>query len=501
MTQFPVQPRASTPAIVVAGAISLLLHAGLGVGLAKYRVPAHAGPSDIDLGVEVLLPAEGTGLPPQVELPPQQLAVTPPPSEQPEAAARLNLSAAVPPTAPQLQPPPLPPEPQPEPPQDIVRLGTDDGVGITDNMLGAAQATPHSAIQGSVDQPALSLAPGAPGPTGEQAPQPSAQAADPGTGGADGQTGGNTQEQPATSEQPQQAPEEETREPQPAQATPPPQAPAPSEPAPLPPPPQEEPAVITPPAMPIAPPRETSAPVSTESVFTPEREASPAPSDADNVFQLPQPQPVTVVDEFGEAPTPPPAGPEPTPPTAPAEPPAPEPTPPTPQPTPDPLKEEARVSLTPLTPTPAPVSPPAVSSPAPGPAGSPAPTGGDSRLPGVTSDAESTAVSTQPMLEFKPGMPLTGKGIRIRTVVPRFSTTTRLTAVPRNPVVVIRFNRAGRVVKAEFENNQGTGYRDVDEPLLDAVYRWTAAGEQLNRIPAGTNETLTFRIRYLLNDD
>lgn len=105
------------------------------------------------------------------------------------------------------------------------------------------------------------------------------------------------------------------------------------------------------------------------------------------------------------------------------------------------------------------------------------------------------------MLEFKPGMPLTGKGIRIRTVVPRFSTTTRLTAVPRNPVVVIRFNRAGRVVKAEFENNQGTGYRDVDEPLLDAVYRWTAAGEQLNRIPAGTNETLTFRIRYLLNDD
>jgi hypothetical protein len=98
-------------------------------------------------------------------------------------------------------------------------------------------------------------------------------------------------------------------------------------------------------------------------------------------------------------------------------------------------------------------------------------------------------------------MPLTGKGIRIRTVVPRFSTTTQLTAMPRNPVIVIRFNRAGRVVKAEFEGLEGTGYSGIDEPLLDAVYRWTAVGEQLNRLPANSKETISFRIRYLLKDE
>jgi hypothetical protein len=178
-----------------------------------------------------------------------------------------------------------------------------------------------------------------------------------------------------------------------------------------------------------------------------------------------------------------------------------EPTPVAPEAPADPLTAEAKVTLAPAAPaaTPA-MAAPATSAAAPGAAGSPASAGGDSRLPGAPSDAESTAVSTQPLLEFKPGMPLTGKGIRIRTVVPRFSTTTQLTALPRNPVVVIRFNRAGRVVKAAFENDQGTGYRDVDEPLLDAVYRWTAVGEQLNRLSAQGDETITFRIRYLLSD-
>jgi hypothetical protein len=507
MTRFPVQSRASTPAIVAAGAISLLLHAGLGVGLAKYRVPAQAGASDMDLGVEVLLPAEGTGLPSQAALPPPPVEQNRPPTE-PDPAARLNLAAAIPAPASTAQQPQQLEPPPPIPEEEVIRLGTDDGVGITDNMLGSAQATPHSAMQGSVDQPALSLAPGAPGPTGDQAAQPSADAAEAGEGGADGQNGGNTQEQPATAQQPPPPEPAPPQEPQPVAPAPQPQTPAevvqaettPPEPQPAEPsPPAPAAPAIAPEAAAITPPREAPAPTSPESVFSPDNQA-PAPQDQpDNVFALPQPQPVIVIDEFGEQAAPPAPGPDAAVPPPPSEPPAPEPEPTPAQPAADPLREQAKISLTPL----APVAPatPAVSSPAPGAAGSPAATGGDSRLPGVTSDAESIAVSTQPMLEFKPGTPLTGKGIRIRTVVPRFSTTTQLTAVPRNPIIVIRFNRAGRVVKAEFENNQGTGYRDVDEPLLDAVYRWTAVGEQLSRIPAGANETLTFRIRYLLNDD
>lgn len=501
MTRFPVQSRASTPAIVAAGAISLLLHAGLGVGLAKYRVPVQSGANDMDLGVEILLPAEGTGLPPQTPLASPPIAQETPPAE-PDPAARLNLAAAIPTPEARVEPQP-PPQPPPVPEEEVVRLGTDDGVGVTDNMLGSAQATPHSAMQGSVDQPALSLAPGAPGPTGDQAAQPSADAAEAGEGGADGQAGGNTQEQPATAQQPPPPEPAPPQEPQPAAPAPQPQAPAeaaPAETSPT----QPQPTAPTPPpiapeAAPMMPSREAPTPNAPESVFSPDGQTAAPQEQPDNVFALPQPQPVTVVDEFGEQAAPPAPGPETATPPPPSEPPAPEPEASPAQPAADPLREEAKISLAPLAPQ-APAAP-AVSSPAPGPAGSPAATGGDSRLPGVTSEAESIAVSTQPMLEFKPGTPLTGKGIRIRTVVPRFSTTTQLTALPRNPVVIIRFNRAGRVVKAEFENKQGTGYRDVDEPLLDAVYRWTAVGEQLSRIPAGTNETLTFRIRYLLNDD
>lgn len=511
MSQFPVPTRASTPAVVAACAASLLLHAGLGYGLATYRVPAPAGASDMDLGVEILLPAQGTGLPSPNETP------APPP----DSAAKVNLAEAIPTPpppqialAPQQAPEPEPPKP---PEEEVVRLGTDDGVGVSENMLGAAQASPHSATPGSVDQPALTLAPGAPGLPGAGDAQQSSDAREAGDGGAGGTTGTTQQDQ--DSAPPSPAPEQTSQASPPSE-----QAPEPS---------AQPPAEVPAPAMPVQPSTEQStneapptdaipAPAITEPAVVPRVapststtsqpeslvqepaifESEDAPS-TDNIFNLSQPQQVTVIDELGTEAAKEAAKPVVEQPAAPAvvpaqpEPPAPE----TPTPTaPDPLTEEAKISLTPVLAQPSPLAP-AMSSPAPGAVGSPATTGGDSRLPGVTSDAESTAVSTSQTLDFKPGMPLTGKGIRIRTVVPRFSTTTQLTTMPRNPVLVIRFNRAGRVVKAEFEKNEGTGYRDVDEPLLDAVYRWTAVGEQLSKLPADGKETIAFRIRYLLRDE
>lgn len=125
--------------------------------------------------------------------------------------------------------------------------------------------------------------------------------------------------------------------------------------------------------------------------------------------------------------------------------------------------------------------------------------GGDERTPGNRSDAESIATSREISMTYKPGMPLAGQGLRINTVQPRFSVTARITRPGRDPVVMIKFNRAGEVVDAKFADGIGTGAPDIDEPILDAVYRWTATGKLLGEIPAGKADAgVVVRIAFLL---
>lgn len=129
-------------------------------------------------------------------------------------------------------------------------------------------------------------------------------------------------------------------------------------------------------------------------------------------------------------------------------------------------------------------------------------TGGNQKLPGELTDAESAPSSLDDMLEYKPGRPLAGKGIRVRPVAARFSHTTQLTALPKNPRLIIKFNRAGRVVSVEFENKEGTGYPDVDAPLRDSIFRWTASGKALQELPTHDPQaTVTMKIEYLLREE
>jgi hypothetical protein len=90
-------------------------------------------------------------------------------------------------------------------------------------------------------------------------------------------------------------------------------------------------------------------------------------------------------------------------------------------------------------------------------------------------------------VRVRPGQPVAAKGLDIKTRRPQWGTTTLLTAFPANPVVVIEFNRSGKVVRAQFARDgkrvMSTGYEDVDEPLLNAVYTWTAAGKALEKLP------------------
>lgn len=102
----------------------------------------------------------------------------------------------------------------------------------------------------------------------------------------------------------------------------------------------------------------------------------------------------------------------------------------------------------------------------------------------IASEKESDATSRKKIAEWEPGKPPAVEGLDITTVRPRWTVTTRLMSVPRNPVVQIEFRKNGTVARAAFLDKQDTGYTDVDGPLLDAIYAWTAKGRALDALAA-----------------
>ncbi len=109
--------------------------------------------------------------------------------------------------------------------------------------------------------------------------------------------------------------------------------------------------------------------------------------------------------------------------------------------------------------------------------------------PGVLSEREVVATRIKRAIEvdpYKPNAPVAGKGLEIITVRPRYSSAVRMSAIPKNPIVLIYFNREGKVAKAEFLRDRGveysSGYMGVDEPLLNAIYQWKAKGKQIDEI-------------------
>lgn len=119
---------------------------------------------------------------------------------------------------------------------------------------------------------------------------------------------------------------------------------------------------------------------------------------------------------------------------------------------------------------------------------------------GEKDDREADASAVVDSIEVVPGKPAAANGLRIQTSRPQWSMATKLTARPRNPTVRITFGPTGRVVKAEFEKGKSTGYTDVDQPLLNAMYRWTARGEAIDKLnPANPRAGVTISVNILLN--
>lgn len=135
--------------------------------------------------------------------------------------------------------------------------------------------------------------------------------------------------------------------------------------------------------------------------------------------------------------------------------------------------------------------------PAPPPS-TPVPPGQGGALSGEQSPSESSAASDHTPVEVRLGRVAAAQGLRITTVRPVFSVTTMSLAHPRSPTVVIEFGRDGHVRRASFLPGKATGESGVDQPLLDAVYRWTASGERLEQLPTDPEAVVAITMRIIL---
>ena len=146
----------------------------------------------------------------------------------------------------------------------------------------------------------------------------------------------------------------------------------------------------------------------------------------------------------------------------------------------------------------------------PAPGGEPAPKPTPATPPGVPaieSPRESDAAMRERAIEYDSDLnrPIASKGLEIKTVRPVWPVLVRQSYRPRNPYLAIRFGADGKVKSVSFiaeqDGRKGTGIDVVDGPLVDAIYRWTAKGAQIDALDrSDPSATLTIPIRILLTD-
>jgi hypothetical protein len=107
---------------------------------------------------------------------------------------------------------------------------------------------------------------------------------------------------------------------------------------------------------------------------------------------------------------------------------------------------------------------------------------------GEVTDRESVALSVRraPAVRLVEGRVQAAEGLEIQTRRPRWTNTVIATRNPRTPTVEIVFGADGRVRRAAFVSDgatvYSTGFEDVDQPLLNAVYGWTARGKAIDEL-------------------
>lgn len=143
----------------------------------------------------------------------------------------------------------------------------------------------------------------------------------------------------------------------------------------------------------------------------------------------------------------------------------------------------------------------------PAPATPPVPSGGggggEGGEPGEPSDRASDAVSNEPTLVVEPGRPAAAEGLEILTDHIRWRRVDQHLAMPRNPTIAITFGPDGRPSLVEFVPDargirQSTGHRNVDETLINGVYRWRAQGARIDHLRRHGGPEVRIVLRILL---
>lgn len=413
----------------------------------------------------------------------------------------------------------------PPDPNEIPELipGLEDGSETSMAWIGADEYQEHMARLGEVDQGGFRINDSG---GGARVPGPPQQ-------GPDAPPGPPEQPQPMAA--PAQPPPELAREPQPTPPEAVPQPPAQPQPAPAPDAPAAQPAAppieAVRPATPVMPTQPTETPGTVPPTQEPPRAENPSGSDlppaepdpsgtAPKPLERPRtpdptPQPApTAPEDPARTPepvprdTPPDQPPQAATPSSPAEPPPPTaPTPPTPQAAqlPSPAQPQQPAPPQPQDPSQPQVPPASQAPPGAGGASTPAPSGviGPGDGPGrpdagQRSDRESdaTSVINVPPEKWRTGAPIAHKGVEILTRRPELPILTRLTTRPLHPVADLFFDNQGKPVSVKIV--QSSGYPDdIDQPVIDALYRWRAKGSQLARLPEG--KVARFRVRVILD--
>lgn len=138
------------------------------------------------------------------------------------------------------------------------------------------------------------------------------------------------------------------------------------------------------------------------------------------------------------------------------------------------------------------------------PASAPPGSSGASGSPGAQSDKEAMASAIKKAPKVVIGKVLAAEGLDIQTREPKLGISTTLLRRAANPTVQITFGADGKVVRAGFATNgpliYNTGFDDVDQPLMSAIYTWTARGKHLAELTSkDPNGEVTILITILWN--
>ncbi len=129
----------------------------------------------------------------------------------------------------------------------------------------------------------------------------------------------------------------------------------------------------------------------------------------------------------------------------------------------------------------------------PAPAGAP---GDTPAKPGELSDRESDATSIidVPAALWRNGRPLAARGVVLKPVRPRFTALDYVDGIARNPIGELVLGRDGVPQVARLVRSSGNPR--IDEAIRNALFKWRATGEPLEKLKPG--QTVTIRLRLVM---